>query len=96
MEWAIANRAKKVANTMIQHFAAVSQNNCIETFTRYKAQVESHVLNLEGNKEVYNQYIMIKECNHAIATVNESSPGPDEITYSIHQSQKGFESLRVI
>ena len=74
---------KRVANTMAQHFAAVSQNNSNETFTRYKAQVENRILNLEGNNEVYNQEVTVQEFNHAIATANESSPGPDEITYSM-------------
>jgi len=72
-----------VAETFAGYFASVGQVERSEAFTRYRRREEGRRLNMDGNGGVYNDNITMKELQSALSSSAESSPGHDDITYSM-------------
>ena len=77
----------QVATFMAEGFAAVSSDhNYSPEFLRHKNKMERLPLKFNVNgaeNKPYNKELSRKEFNAALSKCNESSPGEDEITYSM-------------
>ena len=73
------------ANIYSQHFATVSSSdNYTIRFQRYKTQCEQKSINFATqDQHDYNLPITMNELQHTLSSVQESSPGEDQITYSM-------------
>ena len=70
---------------MTQHFATVGENiNRSQEFVRHKNMIESTPMRIaQDDSEPYNGPITLAELKGCLKTTKETSPGKDEITYSM-------------
>jgi len=73
----------EVAEVFATFFASVGQLDRNDEFNRYRRREESKRFDMEGDGGEYNDPITMRELNSALSTANESSPGHDDITYSM-------------
>lgn len=76
---------EEVANLFAEHFANISSpTNYTPEFQHYKGQQESRHLNFNTRERLdYNEPISMQELKSALSSTLESSPGEDQITYSM-------------
>ena len=81
----LATSTHAAAETLAEHFANVSgDHNYSDNFLRYKRQQEQRPINFGTNIAFhYNDVITDVEFRHALSSCQESSPGEDEVTYSM-------------
>lgn len=74
-----------VAEIFAEHFVEMSNTSTNNiTFSRHKTTIENSPLNMtDNNNEYYNHPFQWMEFTSALKQSKESSPGPDEITYSM-------------
>ena len=81
----IINEPVQVANLLAEHFANVGEKiNRREEFKRHKIRMEGTPILLPvGEEEEYNEPITKAELMGVLKQTKETSPGKDEITYSM-------------
>ena len=75
----------QIAEILANHFSSISNStNYTERFQRYKNNQEQQNLNFNTNiSHPYNDNITQSEFDSALQSSEESSPGPDNISYSM-------------
>jgi hypothetical protein len=67
-----------------------------QMFHRHKTELESLRMNMEGaGNEYYNLPFQSRELTHALKQCNESSPGDDEITYSMIRNSHPLQECKI-
>jgi len=79
----LQRKPDEVAETFATFFASVGQVDRNEAFNRHRTREENKRLCMEGDGGAYNDPITMDELKFALSNVTESSPGHDEITYSM-------------
>ena len=81
----IYSDTEDIAERMAQNFAEVSSdNNYSSRFLQKKAQTEQNMPSFEdGSTHYYNQDFTINELDNVLASVHDSAPGEDAITYEM-------------
>ena len=73
-----------VADVMASHFAEVSKKDSDKPFAEYRRKEEGKQINFTPVvEESYNLPFTMKEFESALGSCKESSPGPDDILYSM-------------
>lgn len=75
----------EIANKLADTFCQVSKlENYNDQFQQHRTLAEDIHLNFESdNSEPYNQPITLDELKHALQCTKDTSPGPDNVTYSM-------------
>ena len=75
---------KVVANTLADHFAAVSKKAVDKPYANYRMQEEQqHIDFSPSREEAYNLPFTKQEFLSALGKCTESAPGPDDIPYAM-------------
>ena len=86
------------SNIFARAFSSVSsEENYAASFVRFKRQSESRPLNFTPNeRHAYNEEFSMAEFNKALSLTNETSPGPDGITYSMIKNSHSSLRLSIL
>ena len=80
----IVTNEKEVSNNLADHFANISGKKDNIPGHQYRHREESKVINFSTNIiQSYNEPFTEREFNSALASCNDTAPGPDEIPYAM-------------
>ena len=76
--------AKEVSNIFAEHFANISRKNPNSPGAVYRERIEHQPLDFTAfREEVYNVPFTVAEFDDALASCNDTAPGPDDILYAM-------------
>ena len=89
---------KTVAEIFAEHFVEISNTSATNIpFSRHKIAIENIQMNMtDNNNEDYNEPFQWKEFTSALKQSKESSPGSDEITYSMIKKSHPTMQQRIL